>query len=233
MPLDGDPLPPEQVALLKKWIEEGAVVRRAAIPKPRSPRTFRRRRIRPLPKPIAARCRSPRSPSAPTARSFCVGGYHEITVWNPADGKLIRRIGNVGQRTYAIRYSPDGQLLAVACGAPGRLGEVRIFKPDTGELRQSARHDERRRVRLRLQPARATASPPPRPMASIRVFDAADRRRAAHDHQPQRLGLRRSPGAPTARKLASASRDKTAKVFDAKTGELAITYSSTTSRCGA
>ena len=68
------------------------------------------------------------------ARSSVVGGYHELLFCNPADGALLRRLPNVGQRTYAIRYSPDGQLLAVACGAPGRLGEVRIFKPDTGEL---------------------------------------------------------------------------------------------------
>ena len=64
-----------------------------------------------------------------------VSGYHELTVWNPADGKLINRIKNVGQRTYALSLSPDGKLLAVGCGAPGRLGETRLLDSATGELK--------------------------------------------------------------------------------------------------
>ena len=48
---------------------------------------------------------------SPDGSQLFVGGYHEITVWNPTDGKLIRRIPGIGQRTYAIRFSPDGKLL--------------------------------------------------------------------------------------------------------------------------
>ena len=50
------------------------------------------------------------------------------------------------------------------------------------------------------------------------------RQRAARRSPATATGSSPSPGTPTARKLATASRDKTAKVFDAKTGELLITY---------
>lgn len=133
MPLDGDPLPAEQVDLLKRWLTEGATFDgpdpKAAlasyIPPPTHPAA-----------PEAYRGTLPITAIefSPDGSQLVVGGYHELLFYNPVDGALLRRLPNVGQRTYAIRYIPDGQLLAVACGAPGRLGEVRIFKPDTGEL---------------------------------------------------------------------------------------------------
>ncbi|MDP7204765.1 MAG: c-type cytochrome domain-containing protein, partial [Pirellulaceae bacterium] len=114
MPLEGDPLPPEHVDLIKQWIEQGATYD-AEDPKAS----------------LASIVPPPTHPDPPeaypstlpvTALSFSqdgqqlvVGGYHELTVWNPADGALLRRIKNVGQRTYAIQYSPDGSLLAVGC----------------------------------------------------------------------------------------------------------------------
>ena len=57
---------------------------------------------------------------------LAASGYHEVTIWNPGDGKLLRRIGDVAQRIYGLQYSPDGTLLAVASGTPGldRRGEA-------------------------------------------------------------------------------------------------------------
>src|SRR6185436_19324415 len=65
------------------------------------------------------------------------GGYHEITLWNPADGKLVGRIKKLGERIHGLAYSADGKLLAVADGTPGVFGEVRLCKPierDAGKV---------------------------------------------------------------------------------------------------
>lgn len=222
MPLDGDPLPAETVALIKKWVEEGAVFDG---PDPKAP--------------LASYIPPPTHPAAPmayaatlpiTAVTFSndgsqlfVGGYHEVTVWNPADGMLIRRIANVGQRTFALALSPDGNLLAVGCGTPGRLGEVRIFNAASGELQKVLGTTSDVVFDCDFSPqgdkiAVAAAD------GSIRIFEVADGKEILNitSHSDWVFAIAWNADAS---KLASASRDKTAKVFDAKTGELLITYS--------
>lgn len=222
MPLDGDPLSPETIALIKKWIEEGAAFDG---PDPKAP--------------LASYIPPPTHPAAPmaypatmpiTAVTFSndgtqlfVGGYHEVTVWNPADGQLIRRIANVGQRTFALALSPDGTLLAAGCGTPGRLGEVRIFNAASGELQKVVGTTSDVVFDCAFSPqgdrlAVAAAD------GSIRIFEVASGNEQLNitSHSDWVFAIAWNADAT---KLASASRDKTAKVFDAKTGELLITYS--------
>jgi DNA-binding beta-propeller fold protein YncE len=222
MPLEGDPLPPEQIAVLKKWIEEGATFDG---PDPKAP--------------LASYIPPPTHPAAPqaypatlpiTAITFSndgtqlfVGGYHEVTVWNPADGQLIRRIGNVGQRTYALSLSPDGTLLAAGCGTAGRLGECRIYNAASGELQRvvGTTTDCVYDVAFAPQGDRiAVASAD----GSIRIFEVATGKEllTITSHSDWVFAVAWNADGS---KLASASRDKTAKVFDSKTGELLITYS--------
>lgn len=222
MPLDGDPLPPEQVALLKRWLEEGAnydggdpkAALTSIIPPPTHPPAPA---VYPATQPITAVAFSP------DGSQLFVAGYHELTVWNPADGQLIRRIGNVGQRTYGISFSPDGQLLAVACGTPGRLGEVRIFNP-SGELQRVVATTADVVFDAAFSPdgtKLATAAAD----GAVRVFEVATGKElnAITSHSDWVFAVAWSPDGT---KLASASRDKTAKAYDmAKNGELMITFS--------
>jgi WD40 repeat protein len=222
MPLDGDPLPAEQVELIKQWLMEGAAFDG---PDPKAP--------------LASYIPPPTHPAAPEAyrgtlpvtavefspdgAQLVVGGYHELLFYNPADGALLRRLPNVGQRTYAIRYSPDGQLLAVACGAPGRLGEVRIFKPDTGELVRVLGMTTDVVFDCAFSPQGdrlATCAAD----AAVRIFNVSDgaEQLTITSHSDWVFAVTwKADGS----QLATASRDKTAKVFDANTGDLLITYS--------
>ncbi len=222
MPKDGDPLPAEQVALMKQWIEEGAnydggdplLPLTAIMPAPTHPAAPSEYRA---PLPITALTFSP------DGKELFAGGYHELTVWNAETGELVRRIGNVGERTYSISFKPDGSQIAVACGAPGRLGEVRIYNPSSGEL-----------IRV-LAPTADVAydaqwSPSGDRLATsaadgvIRIYETASwaEQLVITSHSDWVFAVAWSPDGT---KLASGSRDKTAKVFDAQTGELAITYS--------
>ena len=222
MPLEGDPLKPPQIALIRRWIEEGAKFD-AADPKA----------------PLASIVPPPTHPDPPDAYGhtlpitsvaffpdgsrLVVGGYHELTVWNPADGQLVRRIKNVGQRTYALAFSVDGALLAAAGGAPGRLGEVRLFDPATGDLVKvlGASGDVVLDIAFDPEGKRlATAAAD----GVIRVFEipSGDETLTLTSHSDWVTAVAWSDDG---KKLASASRDKTAKVFDVEKGELLVTYS--------
>ncbi|MEX2187830.1 MAG: c-type cytochrome domain-containing protein [Pirellulales bacterium] len=222
MPKDGEPLSAEQIALVKKWIEQGAafdggdenallasIVPR--LPHPMPPEIYNH------PTPVTALA------FAPSGTELFAAGYNEITVWNPADGTLIRRIKDVAQRTHAIAFSPDGSLLAVASGTPGRLGEVVLLNPADGSL-----------VKVLGKAADeifdAQFSPDGKQLATagadrtIRIYDVASGKelRAIENHADWVMAVAWSPDGS---KIASASRDKTAKVFEAATGNLIATHS--------
>jgi hypothetical protein len=222
MPKDGDPLTPEQIALFKQWIDEGAqydggdpkAALASIMPAPTHPAA-----------PEAYRATLPITAVAfsPDGKELFVGGYHEITVWNPENGSLIRRIGNVAQRVYGLSFKPDGSQLAAACGAPGRHGEVRFFHPATGELMQVIAPTADVAYDVQWNPAGdrlATCAAD----GVVRLFDANTfaEQRMITSHSDWVFAVAWSADGT---KLASGSRDKTAKVFDAQTGDLLITYS--------
>ena len=222
MPLDADPLTDEQVALVKRWIEEGGTYDdkdpkaplATIVPPPvhpSAPETY------PHTLPITAIAFSP------DGQQVIVGGYHELTVWNPQDGKLIRRIGNVGERSYALAVSPDGKTLVVGGGAPGRLGEVRLFDLAEGKLLKVLGSTSDVVFDVAFNPAGdrlAVAAAD----GVVRVFDMAksELQLTITSHSDWVMSVAWNKDST---KLGTASRDKTAKIFDAKTGDLVVTYS--------
>src|SRR5262245_57277919 len=95
MPLDGDPLPAEQVDVLKRWLEEGA-----AFDGP-DPKSALASYIPPPTHPAAPEAYRGTLPItavefSPDGSQLAVGGYHELLFYNPTDGQLIRRLSNVG-----------------------------------------------------------------------------------------------------------------------------------------
>ncbi|MCA9160284.1 MAG: hypothetical protein KDA72_18255, partial [Planctomycetales bacterium] len=133
MPAEAEPLTAEQIDRIKQWIAAGATfdgkdpaqTLNLVIPPatyPAAPESY----VHSV--PIVA------SRFSPDGAQVIAGGYYELTVWNVADGSLQRRIGNVGQRVFAIDFSADGQTMAVACGEPGRSGEVRLIDLASGQV---------------------------------------------------------------------------------------------------
>jgi WD40 repeat protein len=222
MPPEADALPAEQIALFKRWIEEGAkfdgddpkadLITIVPAPKhPEPPAAYR------FAMPIAAVVFSA------DGKELFAGGYHELTVWNTTDGSLIRRIKNVGQRTRALSISADGKLLAIGCGAPGRLGETRILDVATGEVIKvlGTTSDEVLDIAFSPQGNRLAVGAAD---GTIRVFEipSGKEQLSITSHSDWVMALAWNADGT---KLASGSRDKTAKVFDTKTGELLVTYS--------
>jgi hypothetical protein len=221
MPKDADPLPADQIALIKKWIEEGAKLDTPdakatltsivpKLPQPNPPEAYR------VPVPITAVA------FHPGGAELAVGGYHEITIWNPADGALLRRIKNVAQRTYGLKYNADGSLLAAASGTPGQIGEVKLFNPADGALVKDLGTMSDVAFDLAFNPKgdKLAACAADR---SIRIYDVASGKEEVliEDHADWVMAIAWSNDGA---KLVSGSRDKTSKVFDAKTGDSVTTY---------
>jgi mono/diheme cytochrome c family protein len=220
MPKEGDRLAEEQIGLIRRWVAEGAKFdgpnKAAAIASLVPPEYDPPPEAYPRPVPITALAFHPQG------IELAVGGYNEITVWNPADGKLLRRIRNVAQRTYGLAYSPDGKLLAAASGTPASVGEVKLFEANTGNPVRllGTMADVAYDVAFSPKGDKLAACAADR---SIRIFDVASgkQERVIEDHADWVMAIAWNHDGT---RLASASRDKTSKVFDVKTGESQVTY---------
>jgi WD40 repeat protein len=129
MPKGMTSLTAKEVNLIKQWIAEGA-----GDDSPKSarvvvdadhPPTYR------LPPVVTALDYSPDS------TLLAVSGDHEVLL-HKADGSgLVARLIGLSERIESVAFSPNGKLLAVAGGAPGRFGEVQIWEVATKKLKLS------------------------------------------------------------------------------------------------
>jgi WD40 repeat protein len=123
MPKDADPLKPAEVALIARWIKEGAKDD--------------------TPAPGTAKVEAPVYTVAPavTAMAFspdgsllAVAGYHEVLL-HKADGSgLVARLVGECARIESIAFSADGKLLAAAGGSPAEFGQVQIWDVATHQM---------------------------------------------------------------------------------------------------
>ena len=222
MPLDAAPLTTEQISLVRAWIASGASCEEAL-------------RERPLASivPAASYAAAPKAYAYPlpiTALAFTadgsqllVSGYHEVTVWSIPEGKLVRRLGNVGQRTYSLAAHPHAMQLAVGGGQPGRSGEARIIDLETGAMRLSLARSDDCVFAARFDPAGerlAVASAD----TTVSIFQV-ETGQLLHTLTSHADWVTALDWSSDGKLLATASRDKTAKVFDATTGTSLITFS--------
>lgn len=217
MPKDGDALPAEQIEIVKRWIAEGATfdspdqnVPLASIlprlPNPDPPEAYKR------PFPISAIA------FHPGGTELAVGGLHEVTVWNAADGTLLRRIRNVPERVHGLAYTPDGNVLAVSGGTPAVTGEVKLFNPADGAVLKDLLTTSEVCFRVAINPAgnKLAVAGADR---TVRIFDIAsgNQDRSIDAHSDWVISVAWSPDGS---RIATASRDRLAKVFKVDTGEL-------------
>lgn len=221
MPAESEPLTPEQLEVLKQWIAGGAAFDGT---KPSDPLY--------LVAPPTVYPEPPAKYSVPVpvnsvaftsdGSQVISGGYHELLCWNVSDGTLARRIKNIGERVYAIAVSPDGTRLAVACGTPGKIGEVRIVDAATGAVTSVMGRTFDVVIDVAFSPdgTRLAAGGAD---GLIRVMDAANGtvQQTIASHADWVYAIAWSDDG---KKLASASRDKSAKVYTVENSELLTSY---------
>ena len=221
MPKNSDPLPTAEVDVLRRWIEQGAksggldpnadlsgLVARAT--RPTAPSVYR------TPVPIAALA------FRPDGLELAIGGYHEVTTWDPATGKLLRRITGLAQRTQGLAFTADGSLLAVAGGTPGESGELVLIdvRGDQPPRPVAASSDILLAVAFSPDGSLVATSGADR---TLRVHEVATGKELCQVKQfaDWVTGVAFDRDGST---VAGSSTDKLVKVFDARTGKLQTTY---------
>jgi WD40 repeat protein len=131
MPPEGAPLSAAEVALLERWISEGAVddtpVDGLGTRRPeQSPRYHALPAV-------------PALAFSPDGSILAVAGHHEIIV-HRGDGSAItgRWLGN-SPRIESLAFSRDGKFLAAGGGAPSEFGEIQLWDVAAGTLVRSIR----------------------------------------------------------------------------------------------
>ena len=125
MPKDKPPLSDTQIALITRWIAEGAKDDSPASDRPKydmqNPPVYN------LPPVITSLDYSP------DGKLLAVSGYHEVLVHDVSDPaqagtKLVARLVGLSERIESATFSPDGTKLTVAGGNPGRMGEIQVWE---------------------------------------------------------------------------------------------------------
>ncbi len=240
MPLGRPPLPAEAIDLLRRWIDRGAPegVRpdTAAVAARAGPARAIEVTIRTA--LVPPREAFPAIPSAPLVLSLPIGpltpatsvafspdgkwlacGTHRlVTLWDPQMGQMVRSLTGLPGAVQAVRFSPDGSLLAVAGGAPGARGDLRLFRAADGKpAGVLAGHTD--------TVAAVAFSPDGKRLASasfdrtVRLWDLETLKleRVLAEHSDAVLAV---VFAPDGRWLASGGRDRTVRVVEAATGKL-------------
>lgn len=126
MPKGKPPLAASDIALVRRWIAEGA---KDDTPTNSAPPIDNEH------PPIYSRAPVITSVDwSPNGELLAIAGFHEVLL-HKADGtgRVARLIG-MSERIDSVRFSPDGTKLAVTGGHPARLGEVQIWEVATHKL---------------------------------------------------------------------------------------------------
>jgi WD40 repeat protein/mono/diheme cytochrome c family protein len=205
-------LKPEEIALVKAWIDAGAKGPIIAEGKP-MPKEV----ITPKIAPTVPPKRSIQAVAfSPKVQLIAVGRYGEVELLNPVTRAVIRKLTGIKGKANAVAFSPDGDAVYAAGGEAGIVGEVKRWKTSDGTLQQS--------FEGHLDAAYALAvSPDGKLIATgaydqkIRLWDTATGKEVAllkgHNGAVNGLSFR-----PDGKVLASASADRTVKLWSIPSG---------------
>ncbi|HUR53439.1 MAG TPA: c-type cytochrome domain-containing protein [Gemmataceae bacterium] len=239
----GEAVPKDKAAVVARWIKEGAKLDAGLDAKADIVKELRVRWKPPVPPKVYP---FPAIVNAlaftPDDKQLVVGGHHELTVWDIAAGKLLKRIYTRAERAYGFAFLPDGKL-AVAGGRPGQEGDVRIYdiaakgKTEDGVEILDGVNDKKVMLAQLLDADDSVlciaASPDGKTLAAggcdraVRVWNLADGvakaklEQTVENHADWVLGCALSADG---KYLITAGRDKTAKVWDLKAKESVVTF---------
>ncbi|TDU68116.1 WD domain G-beta repeat uncharacterized protein [Prosthecobacter fusiformis] len=119
MPPKGDPLHETQLALIKRWITEGAT--------DDTPASVMAQYDMDHPPVYVTAPAVTSLEYSPDGSMIAVAGYHEVLI-HQADGSgIVARLVGLAERIQKLAWSPDGKKILVTGGSPAREGEIQIW----------------------------------------------------------------------------------------------------------
>jgi WD40 repeat protein len=201
---------PEEIGVLRAWVAAGAKDDSASI-KITLPSIKSRTAA---PPPVAALA------YRPDGKLLAAGIYQEVVLLDPSNGTELGRLAGQAETVTALAFSPDGQRLAIASGASGAAGELRIYAFQNGQVVPKPEYTIAAHADIIYSIA---FSPDGKTLATtgydrlIKLWDVASGKalRPLKDHSDTVYGLAFSGDGKL---LASAAADRAVKIWDVATG---------------
>lgn len=211
-------LQPDEIALLRSWIDAGApgpsAQGAAAIPELVVPKVSP---VVPAPRAIRAAAYST------SLRQLALGRPGEVELLTLDRREVVRRLHPIRGAVNALAFSADGRRLVVAAGEPARLGEATIWDATDGRLIRSFPGHTDALYAVALSPDAGTlATGGYDQKVKIWKVETGElgHTLSAHNAAIFGLGFR-----PDGRVLASASADRTVKLWQTTSGKRVETLS--------
>ena len=244
MPLDGEPVSKEKIALIKKWIDSGA---KEGTPPLEVLAPIKKVPTRKLDVIIPTTTTPPAGsfgiksagklelalkigPLAPiTAVAFspdnqllAAGSYGQVIVWDLAKAQPIKQLTNVLGAVNDLRFSPKGEVLAVGGGQPSAKGDLRVYQTSNWKLLGVLRGHDDTVMSISFSPdgsQLASASFD----HSVRLWDVKTHAtiKEYHHHSDFVYAVAFSPDG---KRLVSASKDRTVQLFEKDTAKSLFTF---------
>jgi hypothetical protein len=208
MPKEGDPLTKDEVALVQRWLTEGAkddTPPELGSAAPHEPPVYRKAPV------LSALAFSP------DGAILAVSGYHEVLLHASDGSKLLGRLVGASPRIESVAFSLDGKLLAVSGGAPARFGEVQIWNVNSNSLVKAFKvsYDSVYGISFSPDAERVAFGCADKTVRILRVADGTEQLKF-DNHSDWVLA---TTFTVDGKRLLSGSRDRAMKLIDASSGQ--------------
>lgn len=129
MPQNQEPLSADEVALIRKWILEGAKDDTPSDPD----QTDEEVPIYSVPPVVSAITYSP------DGKTLAVSGVREVLLYDTENFEIQSRLVGKARRIQSIVYTKDGKTIGIAGGSPAQFGEVQLWDSSTNKLIKAIR----------------------------------------------------------------------------------------------
>ncbi len=153
----------------------------------------------------------------PDGKQIIAGSQAGVSIHNVGDGAVAGRIATELENVHDVRFSPDGQVIAIAGGIPGESGVVELVDWPGGEIRQrvESHSDVIYQVDFTADGSRLVSASADEVCVVHEIGKDRPTTRFTQ-HSRAVLAVKMLPDGETA---VSASRDQTLRVWNTKTGE--------------
>lgn len=208
MPLGGNPLPEEQIEILRKWIAAGAKDDTPLESRETNTGKPHQYAQAPVINAIAY---------SPDGATVAVSGYREVLL-HKSDGSGIRaRLPGLSDRIHSLLFSKDGKTLVAAGGTPAKFGEVQVWDLATSKLARSVTlcNDTVFGAALSPDGTMVTVGCTDNTLRVLEVSTGKELQKVPH-HENWVLG---TAFGVNGKRIVSVSRDRAAKLTDVTNGQ--------------